>query len=396
MLSLRSLLLTALAVSAGVANAAECDEDFTIESDGDAAELASCSKFEGTLTIGEKVASVNLDGVERITGDLIVEGARALTNLAASRLTTIDGKFELRDLTVLGTLSFPELLKVGELDFQTLPALKQLGFAKGISEAGSVRISDTMLTSLDGLKLSDVKSFNINNNKFLKSVDVELTSVSEALLINFNGKGVQAAFPELKWARNVTIQDAANISFPKLEKVNNSLSFTNNTFEEAHFPKLKTAGDFSMVSCIKLTNVSANALESVDGTFLLANNTKLEEVNQFKELAEVAGSVDISGALTKVELPSLDDVRGGLNVQSTEELDCDALDELKGGAVKGKYECKGKLEVAESTSENGASTQGDGSSSGSDDEEDDSNAAGSVAVNFGLAAALGALTIFML
>lgn len=395
MLSLRSLLLTALAVSAGVANAAECDEDFTIESDGDASELASCSKFEGTLTIGEKVTSVNLDGVERITGDFIVEGARALTNLAAPRLTTIDGKFNLRDLTVLGTLSCPELLKVGELDFQTLPALKELGFAKGISDAGTVRISDTMLTSLDGLKLSDVQNFNINNNKFLKSVNVELTSVSEALLINFNGKGVQAAFPQLKWASNITIQDAANISFPKLEKVNNSLSFTNNTFQQAHFPKLKTAGDFAMVSCIKLTNVSANALESVTGTFLLANNTKLEEVNQFKELADVAGSVDISGAITKVELPALDDVRGGLNVQSTEELDCDALNELEGSAVKGEYECKGKLEVAEST-EGGASTQGDGSSSGDEAEEDDSNAAGTVAVNFGLIAALGALSIFML
>lgn len=173
-----------------------------------------------------------------------------------------------------------------------------MGFAKGVSEATSVRITDTMLGSLDGLKLKTVTEFDINNNKFLENVNVDLTSVSEALIVAYNGKGVQAEFPELKWARNVTIRDAGLISFPKLEKVNSSIAFVNNTFEGAAFPKLKEAGDFSMISCIKLTNLTANALTSLSGTFLLANNTKLEEVTNFKNLATVGGSVDISGALT--------------------------------------------------------------------------------------------------
>jgi hypothetical protein len=77
-------------------------------------------------------------------------------------------------------------------------------------------------------------------------------------------------------------------------------------------------------------------------------------------------------------------------------MSCDEFDDLGSGVVKGKYTCEGAQEVAEST-EGGVSTKGDGSSSSSsssgDDEED---AAASVAVNYGLAAALGAFTLFML
>ena len=218
-------------------------------------------------------------------------------------MATIDGDFQLKGLTVLSALNMPSITKVGKIDWQTLPALKTLGFGQGITEAGSVRITDTMLSSLEGLKLTSVSTFDINNNKFLKSVEVQLTSVTEALTIAFNGKGVEASFPELKWAKNVTVRDAGLISFPKLEKVNSSIAFVNNTFEDAAFPKLKSAGDFSMISCIKLTNLTANVLEEVEGTFLLANNTKLAKATNFKKLATVLGSIDVSGALTEYVTP---------------------------------------------------------------------------------------------
>ena len=69
----------------------------------------------------------------------------------------------------------------------------------------------------------------------------------------------------------------------------------------------------------------------------------------------------------RIELPSLSDVQGALDIQSTEDIEeaCDAFKDL-GKRIQGKFDCEGKNENA---NEGGKSGKG-----GSGDDEDDAGA----------------------
>jgi hypothetical protein len=96
--------------------------------------------------------------------------------------------------------------------------------------------------------------------------------------------------------------------------------------------------------------------------------------------------------LTSASFPKLDDVRGGFNLQTTQEFDCSAFDKLhSSGVIKGdQYICKAKLSEARS-SEGGASTTG-GSGSGRNNTK--SAASGRVGINaFALLAGAAVLVL---
>jgi len=366
-MSFRRFLLAALSLAA-VANAASSAcSDVQINSDGDATSN-TCTTVK-SLTVGNDVTNLELDHLQEITGDMTIKGATGLKTINLPQLQTIGGSMTLLSLTVLATFSCPNLVSVDEISWTTLPLLSQLSFTKAITNASSVTISDTNLQSLTGINLMTAETFNINNNKFLKSVDVQLTKVSGALTLSANAKGVNCSFSNLKSAANLTIGDAGQLTLPKLENVTNSLAFDANTFETLELPKLSSVGDFSMSNNNQLTNVTATELKTCDGTFLLANNTALKIVDSFEALTSVTGAVDMSGVFTNVSLPSLDDVRGGFNLQSTNDVSdsCNAFTTAHNNQIiKGNdFTCKGKQSVAET--KNG----GDGTTGGSGDNSTD-------------------------
>ena len=337
MLSLRSFLLAALAVSTvagvfisvpllppvlplflratGVAHpsmylldfdwltnrlAAQCDSDITIQSDGDVDKISTCTKFDGTITIGTKATSISLPtSLTSITGDLVANGAGSLRTLEAPGLRSIEGTFNLKNLIALSTLSFPDLVSVDSIQWEVLPALASLSFTQEISMADTVLITDTVLTDLRGINLETVSSLNINNNNYLKTIDVALSNVSQSLTISSNGRNLNVSLPNLIWANNITVRDATSLFVPKLKAVNSSMSFINDTFTTVDFPELIEVGDLAFVSCSKLTNVTVDNLESIGGTFQIANNTKLSVV-KFASLSKVNGAVDFSGAFTSL------------------------------------------------------------------------------------------------
>jgi len=93
-----------------------------------------------------------------------------------------------------------------------------------------------------------------------------------------------------------------------------------------------------------------------------------DDIDSFESLATVTGAIDMSGVFKNVSLPALSDVRGGFNLQSTNDVtdSCDTFSSLHDdGGIKGNgYTCKGKQPVAKSK-DGGASTTGDGSSDNS-------------------------------
>ena len=279
---------------------AQCDKSVEIKSDGDASALSNCSTIKGDVTIGPGVTTISLPSVQTIEGDLSIKGAVGLISVSCPMLRQIEGDFVMQGLTVLSSLSMPELTKVGSISWTTLPALSQLTFTKGVTEASSVLITDTILTDLSGINLVTVKTFNINNNHYLNGVDVALGNVSEALSIEANGKSLNCSFSQLVWATNITIREAGDVSFPKLASVNSSIAFIQNNFVSVSFPQLQKVGQsFAFNSNTKLTNVTANSLVSVGGTFQFANNTQFQNLNGFQSLKSVGGSVDLSGTFKK-------------------------------------------------------------------------------------------------
>ncbi len=151
---------------------------FTIFSSADAEQLAGCQVYDGNVIIDSSVSgSVQLNGVQQITGDLICKNATELTALSSDNLTTIAGTFDLERLIILSTLQFDELAGVSQISWNALPALQHLKFARGISQADYVSISDTVLLTLEGITLTAVAGIDLNNNQFL--VTVSLNDLSE-------------------------------------------------------------------------------------------------------------------------------------------------------------------------------------------------------------------------
>jgi len=291
------LIVAALALSPVVLaqkNACKADE-VEIQSDGDVSQLSGCSVIEGSIIVGPDVTTFILPDAKDIKGDFVIEKASDLLTIDAQNLERIRGSFYLRELTILNAMNLPKLAEVGDIDWVTLPALQSINAA--IVKADNVKIADTNLLSLAGINLKSTGFFDINNNRFLKNVEVDLVNVTEALTITFNKPGVIASFPKLESARNITFRDAGSISLPSLKKVENSIAFVNNSIENVFLPNLTevTKGSISFYSNRALTNISAPLLEKVGGTFQIANNTKFEDLDGFPMLAEVGGAVDLAG-----------------------------------------------------------------------------------------------------
>jgi hypothetical protein len=227
--------------------------------------------------------------------------------LSADQLGSIGGIFDLERLTILADLTMGSLSRVNTIKFISLPALGSLNFATGVSRANNVEISDTRLTDLSGIELEAVTEMNINNNKYLKEVDVNaLTNVTRGLTFAANAMDLTISLPNLESAANLTFINTSDVSMPSLATVGGSMGFYFGTFESFSAPNLtETGSDIAFVSCGKLNNLSCPSLESIGGGFLIANNTDLETIDDFGSLATIGGALDFRGVFNKyVTFPS--------------------------------------------------------------------------------------------
>ncbi len=315
-----------------------------------------------------------------------------MSDFSSSSLETIGGKFRLANLTALSSLSFSSLSEVGSIDWSTLTQLPSLNFGNpGITKAKSVIIADTFLQNIDGINVQSLSDMNINNNKRLTKFSTSIKSLSNVLNVQANGLNLDMEMPNLEWIANLTIANVTTFSAPSLKAVNGSMRFDSNYFESFIAPNLTEVqdGDVSFVSNPQLTNVSFPALEKIGGGLTIANNTALEEIDGFSSLERVGGAVAFRGSFTSVKLPEMDDVVGGFEVVSTEDIDstCDTLSKLEGGVIQGKYDCTGKAADANSNTGNADGSTGSGSGSDSNDE----GAAVSLGLNMSTLISLAAL-----
>ena len=365
----------------------------TVTATADASALASCSTYSGSVSIPSSFSvapgpdghqSLSIDGVKRITGNLTVTNAVNLAGLSLGNLQQLGG-LDLNNLTVLATLNAPQLTQVDTLSFTALPALQLLGFTTGLTKAISVLITNTGLSNLMGIStLQQVDIFNVNNNPALTNISLQVTSIKKSLDIEANDgyiSGLSTSFPMLQTAQNMTFRNCSDVQLPALVNVTQDLGFYDNAFTSFTAPNLTTAGGLVFVNNMQLTNISIPQLTSINGTYQIANNTQLKQINGFTKLSVVIGALDFSGNFTEyviyfadefatvgplliyrsVQLPGLTQIQGAFNMQTSGQFDCSAFaKDHDNKVIKGKYVCQGS-----ETKPGTAGTSASGTSSGS-------------------------------
>ena len=250
-------------------------------------------------------ATVNINGVTKITGSLSYMDDNTVTTFDAGTLQTV-GDFMLGNLTALSALSMGALSSTGDLNFTGLGSLASLDFGTpGLSKANNVLITNTILNSLTGInKLTQVAGFSISNNPYLPTIELDVVEISGAVDIGANdvsNGGQSISFPMLQTAGQLTFRNSSSVMLPSLANVSENLGFYDNLFSSLATPNLTFAGGIVFVDNTQLTNISMPMLTTINGTngtYQIANNTLLKSIDGFENLSNVKGGLDFTGNFT--------------------------------------------------------------------------------------------------
>ncbi|KAI9708088.1 MAG: hypothetical protein M1820_004292 [Bogoriella megaspora] len=336
---------------AGSALAQECPTGptVTVQNSGDAHAFDPCTTYSGDIVIASGTSdSLDFGGLQAIDGSFTAINVTELTTITANSVQEITQDFHLESLTVLTSLSFQSLGTVGNMQWITLPNLQGLSFGDpGVTEADSVRISDTQLSSLRGINLTTVNSLSITENRYLKELTLQLKHINQSLFITGNVEDLTVSLPSLETAFNMTFQNVSSINLDSLQATNASISVGGSGMKTLSANNISYINQsLSLMDNEQLTNVSMPKLIQIGGGFTLAHNPEYLNMDGFPNLKTVGGAVDINGNFTNVTLPALADVRGTFNLQSTANIDdsCSVFRGLSGeenSAIKGKLTCAG-------------------------------------------------------
>ena len=364
-------ILAALTAATAVGAASDkCSFSTTVKAATAISDLNSCETLDGTIKItGDDLGDIDLSGVQEIKGDINFFNSSSVTSINLNQLKKISGSLAVNAYTQLHSIDFTSLSEVEKLSLISLPSFAILNLNTGVSKAGSIEISDTALSSLQGLTNYDtVKSLNVNNNKNITSIDLALQTVDEDLTLSFNSDDCEVKLNELIWSSNLTIQDVSDFSASNLTAVNGTLNIAYNKFDQFDLKELTNVGGSVLVFANdEMTSFDLSSLKNIGGELRIFNNTELEDMNDtFKKLAKVKGAVNINGAFHNLTMPGSKEVDGDFTVVSTsDEFSCQDFNKLKkNGDIEGhNYKCSAPKKEQSSKSNSSKSSSGSGSSS---------------------------------
>lgn len=386
--------ISALAASASAQRVSTCTQaTITITSAAQATGLG-CDVVSGTLLIDSPtINEVNLDGPKQINS-LVVSNAINLVRLTSTTLNSISGIFNMTDLNALSTLEFSALRSVGTINWISLDQLPGVTFGSdGVTKVSKILISDTFISTLDGLNVASVDDLDINNNRKLVTWESDLANVTGTLKLQNNGGSAMVVnMPKLRWANNMEIRDVQEFNAPGLVAVNGSMRFEDNdNMISFAANNLTQANEISFTDNKQLTNISFPLVERTTGALTIQNNTALETIDGFPKLKTIEGTLIFRGDFTDAELPALEDVFGRGTITSTQDISssCEAFDKLiDNGSIQG--------DSSSCTSSNAKANEGgdEGQSNGSSPKDD--SAAGVLSANRLAVVAVAALGAFSL
>ncbi|WBW72643.1 extracellular leucine-rich repeat domain, receptor L domain-like Ecm33 [Schizosaccharomyces osmophilus] len=376
----KSLSLSFLLLASRVlADNDNCSGDKNVTAQSDLDNIKSCSKLDGSLHVDNLQASgitvLNIVGVKEVTGGIVVSNSPHLETVNFPDLETVDGTFSIHDMTRLNSLPAPKLNEVGSLELKVLPNLGELQFNNGIKKANNVEIVNTGLQSIKGIDITNIGTFNINNNKYIQSIDMPQLETASSINIAANAKKVDVNFSKLaNVSSDANFNGISNVFVGNLKSTKGSLGFTDTSLNNVSLPYLTSVSQsLYFMDSTDLNSLSLPNLTSVGGSFTI-NNTDLVKVSGFPKLSEVGGGLTLLGNYSEVDFPKLSDVRGSLLVESkSSNFSCPF--KKSDDVIKGNdWTCKGAVSsIAKSSSVSNTATS-DGSSATSSASGSDSSA----------------------
>ncbi|KAI8071644.1 hypothetical protein BC940DRAFT_252364 [Gongronella butleri] len=330
-----AITLTGFALVSQVA--ADCNKDLSVFTQDDMATLKGCRAYNGTITVAyAKATDLSMDGIEEMTGNLIVRDSQALRSFKAPQLTKVVGDIKISNSTMLGKLLFPTLLDTKGLTMSVLPGLENIDFPAGLKNVENVHIEDTRAPTITGFQPETLKSFTLVSNQYMNKLDFNAVKEVGKLEVASNGKALDFEAQKLTTVEKASFRNLNIVSMPSLTTVMGDIMFHQNDFTALNLDKLDSIrGSLTVVNNDKLKDTSFKSLTRVGGAFSVGNNTELTSIDGFPVLEEVDGTVDIAGNIDTYFMPVLNDVRGGMRIQtSSDKIQCGELEKkLKGGNV---------------------------------------------------------------
>lgn len=311
---------------------------------------------------------VRMNALTHIEGSIRVLHSPSLLRFEAHSLEVVTESIQMERLQSLAMITIPLLAFVKDLDLKVLPLLTHMDLGN-VQSIGRLVLSDTALTRFSVVNATNMTDFDINNNRFMESIETGVQDVAGIVHISGNGRNVHVDMSQLRAANNITVNNVESLNFDSLENVSGSVSILENTFTSFSLPKLSRVGGLVRFADNKaLTSVEVDVLTDIGGGLLIVNNTSLNNINFFPSLTVIGGGLDIEGDVQQTSWPELKFIKGAANLISTNNnFDCsqwlnsEVNDAMRGGEIK--CQTRGTVLTRESTAANGTDSTNSGSSS---------------------------------
>ncbi|CDS05179.1 hypothetical protein LRAMOSA07708 [Lichtheimia ramosa] len=328
-----------------------CSTDITGSGQGDLDAIKGCKTYKGTITMEKPpVDQLTLEGVESIQGNLILRGSDTLTSFRAPQLKSVKGELSISQHTRLERLDLGALTEVQSLTLSVLPVLEKIDFTAGLSQVDDLRIEDTRASNIGGLKLDKLHSFALTENTLMKKFELSAKEITGRLYVVGNNNEMEFDASQLASVQDATFRNLAKINLSGLSHVQSDISFHQNGFSDLHIDNVEDiGGTLAIANNDHLTETSFKKLSLINGALSIGNNTQLQSISGFPSLNAIHGTVDLAGSFDKYEFPQLQDVRGGMRIQTTSSsFNCPELEQKfkKSSVVKGSiWGCKSNMDA---------------------------------------------------
>lgn len=306
--------------------------------------IRDCKIITGDIFITNyKEPAILFGNIMNILGNLDIQRASSLVRIEADNIHRIGNKFTLRDLTSLNSISFASLRYVKIIDWKVLPILNVAYFGNAIKETESVTVSDTSLIEFPAFLFNNLEILDINNNRYLESIDCNVEKITGRLHIAANSRDVRVSLPKLQSAKNVSIHEVLDLDLSNLEEIESSINFINNLFIDLSLPVLKSiGGTMSLLKNQNLGKVEFPNVTEIGGGLMIVNNTKIDRINFYPKLTIIGGAIELVGNIKETNLKNLKLVKGSAKIKSSDNsFDCTkwTKSELSSVIRGGKIEC---------------------------------------------------------
>ena len=291
----------------------------------------------------EKFPEPQIDffALQRVEGTLCFRDSPSVIRVNAPELKHVSQDLHFERLTSLGIITANKLEHVNMLKLQIVPILTHVEI-NNISHVRSLVVSDTSLTTFPEIRTKEMTDFDVNNNRFMETLVASMETVSNAFKISGNAESTRVEMRKLRLASNVTVNRVGSVRMDNLEEIRNSASFFETDLSELSLPKLaKIGGSFRLADNHRLKDVNVTSLKDIGGGLLLVNNTLLTKIDQFNNLDVIGGGLEVEGNVTETKWPNLRFVKGAANMTSTNTgyrcaswLNSEVSRAMRGGVIK--------------------------------------------------------------